>query len=67
MIRCGDGLLDSFRLGIDKCSVDICVFAGVETTLVEDGGDGGGGRVGLVLGSGSSTLEDQSRETNEIL
>ncbi len=56
LIRWGDGLFDSFRLGADNCPVDIFVLSGDETTVFVWGGGGGGGCVGLGLGLGSSNL-----------
>ena len=53
LIRCGDGLFDSFRSETDKCSGDAFFVARDETTIgVGRGGDGGGRGVGL----GSSNL-----------
>lgn len=53
LIRCGDGLFDSFRLETDKCSGDAFFVVRDETTIVGGrGGDGGGSDVGL----GSSNL-----------
>ncbi len=49
LIRWGDGLFDSVRLGIVNSLVDIFVVDGGNTTVF--GGGGGGGSVGLGLGS----------------
>ncbi len=59
LIRWGDGLFDSFRLGTDSCSIDIFVLDDDDRTVVADdggGGCGGGGVGGERVGLGLSNL-----------